>query len=134
VDEKKITNFNFVKIMSAQLAAVQMKWTKKLGEPLQENRYAFHAALSPEPNETWNKCFREIVEIFNRTSPFEASVHGSEAIVFGPLMAFEARLSKELEAAVSQTNELIRGERNRKLSRKNKELLVGQEKRKYEMI
>jgi hypothetical protein len=91
--------------MSAQLAAVQMKWTKKLGEPLQENRYAFHAALSPEPNETWNKCFREIVEIFNRTSPFEASVHGSEAIVFGPLMAFEARLSKELEAAVSQTNE-----------------------------
>jgi hypothetical protein len=90
--------------MAAQIANVQMKWTEKLGEPLQENRYSFQAALSPEPDETWKRCFREIVEIFNRTSPFEASIHGSRAVVFGPLGAFETRLSVELQAAVSQTN------------------------------
>jgi hypothetical protein len=94
--------------MSAQLGTVQMKWTKKLGEALQENRYAFHAALSPQPDETWKRCFREIVKTFNRTSPFEASIHGSEAIVFGPLRAFENLLSRELESAISQTNDLYK--------------------------
>jgi hypothetical protein len=91
--------------MSAQMANVQMKWTEKLGEPLQENRYAFQAALSPEPDEIWKKCFREIVELFNRSSLFEASIHGSHAVVYGPLMAFETKLSVELQAAVSQTND-----------------------------
>jgi hypothetical protein len=91
--------------MPAQTANVQMKWTEKLGEPLQENRYAFHAALSPEPDETWKRCFREIVELFNRNSPLEASIHGSQAIVFGPLRAFETKLSIELREAVSQTNQ-----------------------------
>lgn len=91
--------------MAAKTANVQMKWTKKLGEPLQENRYAFYAALSPEPDETWKKCFRETVQSFNRASPFEASVHGSEVVVYGPLRAFETKLSVELQEAVSQTNQ-----------------------------
>ena len=94
--------------MSSPIADVQLKWTEKLGEPLQKNRYAFHAALSPKPDEIWNRCFRETVESFNKTSPFEASVHDAEAIVFGPLAAFETLLSKELEAAVAQTNQLYK--------------------------
>jgi hypothetical protein len=94
--------------MSAQIADVQMKWTEKLGEPLQENRYAFRAALTPQPDETWKRCFREMVESFNKSSPFEASIHGAEAVVYGRLTAFETLLSKELEAAVSQTNQLYK--------------------------
>src|SRR5208282_5209279 len=105
--------------MSEQIPDVQMKWTKKLGEPLQKNRYAFYADLSPMPDYNWTKCFQEIVRSFNQTSPFDAAVFGSQAIVFGPLQAFENLLSKELEAAIDQTNQLYKRHLKQEANEKN---------------
>jgi hypothetical protein len=95
-----------------ETSKIQLKWTERLGEDLGNNRYGFYAELTPRPDESWRKCFREVAELFRKSEPFDAEVDDKpgviHAAVFGRLEEFENKLSVELEAAVSQTNDAYR--------------------------
>jgi hypothetical protein len=111
--------------MAAEKTKIEMKWAKDLAQPAGNDRYAFYATLSPRPPADWVRCFREIAALFKQSLPFEADIQNtqttSHAVIYGPLRAFEIKLSAELQEAVSQTNDaynrfveqqLIQRERN----------------------
>lgn len=95
-----------------ETADIQLSWTENLGENLGNGRYAFHAELTPKPDDVWKKAFQQVVSDFNKSGPFEATIQTEPAvcrvIVFGRLRDFENTLSVELEAAVSQANSVCK--------------------------